>query len=231
MFTDRLDAGHQLADALQSLRGHPDLVVLGLPRGGVPVAAVVAETLDAPLDVIIVRKLGLPSQPELAMGALGEDGGAVLNDDVVRAVRVTPSEISMVKQRESAELMRRSTMYRQGRDRIPLAGRIALIIDDGVATGSTARAACRIARAEGADQVILAVPVAPEGWTERMAGTADTLISVTTPAHFVSVGQFYDRFDQTSDREVVVRLAEASTRTARSQPHANVDLRETDTRG
>lgn len=220
VFTDRLEAGHQLADRLMSLRGNPNLVVVGLPRGGVPVAAVVAEALYAPLDVIVVRKLGLPSQPEVAMGALGEGDVMVLNDELIRAARVTEEQLSVVQRGEGEELKRRAVLFRENRDRISLAGRTVLIVDDGIATGSTAQAACHVARAEGAERVILAVPVAPDGWIQRLAEAADEFVSLATPPDFVAVGQFYRRFDQTSDREVVTRLTDAAARMAGRYPAA-----------
>ena len=149
MFQDRTDAGRQLAEHLGHLRDQ-DVVVVGLPRGGVPVADEVARALDAPLDVILVRKLGVPFQPEVGMGAIGEDGVRVLNDEVIRMARVTRSQLDDVESRERVELERRADRYRAGRTRIPLAGRVVLVVDDGIATGSTARAACQVARLEGA---------------------------------------------------------------------------------
>jgi predicted phosphoribosyltransferase len=145
-FPDRLEAGRRLGRRLAYLRGQ-DVVVLGLPRGGVPVAAAVAEALDAPLDVCLVRKLGAPLQPELAMGAIGEGGVVVMNDDVVRAMEVTQDETSRAEAREREVLAERALRYRGSRPLVPVDGRTVLIVDDGAATGSTARAACRIARA------------------------------------------------------------------------------------
>jgi putative phosphoribosyl transferase len=182
-------------------------VVVGLPRGGVPVAEEVALALDAPLDVLLVRKLGVPFQPELGMGAIGEDGVVVINEDIVRFAAVRPDELANVQAREREELDRRARRYRSGRERAQLAGRVVVIVDDGIATGSTAKAACEVARAAGAKRVVLAVPVAPEDWTDRLAGSADELICVDTPSFFFGVGQFYLRFNQTSDEEVVASLA------------------------
>ena len=162
LFVDRVDAGRRLARKLEHLRG-AGVVVVGLPRGGVPVALEVAEALDAPLDVILVRKLGVPLQPELGMGAIGEDGVRVINHAVISIAGVSESEIADVERRERTELARRAERFRRGRPRIPLEGRTVVVVDDGIATGSTARAACQVARAEGADRVILAVPVAPPG--------------------------------------------------------------------
>lgn len=210
-FIDRVDAGHRLALRLQHLRGEP-LAVLGLPRGGVPVAFEVARTLDAPLDVIVVRKLGVPFQPELAMGAIGEDGVLVLNDDVLRHTGVGREEVAEVEARERAELERRARRFRGDRPRLDLTGRVAVIVDDGIATGSTARAACQVARAQGADRVLVAVPVAPPGWEDRMGGDADECIALDTPEPFWAIGQFYADFSQTPDEEVVACLARAAAR-------------------
>ena len=204
MFKDRVDAGRRLAARLRHLGG--DVVVVGLPRGGVPVAAEVARALDATLDVIVVRKLGVPFQPELGMGAIGEDGIRVINPEVVGMARVTGDELAAVETRERAELVRRAGRFRAGRARVPLAGRVVVIVDDGIATGSTARAACEVARAEGASRVVLAVPVAPRDWTARLAGVADEFVCVDTPEPFFGVGQFYADFTQTTDDEVIACL-------------------------
>src|SRR5690349_3269675 len=201
VFEDRRDAGSQLVDELGFLKGE-DLVVLGLPRGGVPVAAVVAEALDAPLDVIVVRKLGVPFQPELAMGAIGEHGVRIINEDIVRLTRVSRDEVDAVEQRERAELERRAGRFRGDRRHLPLRGRTVVVVDDGVATGSTASAACEVARREGATRVVLAAPVAPEDWIERMGSAADEYVCVFNPRDFLAIGQFYADFSQTSDDEV-----------------------------
>ena len=148
-FVDRTDAGHRLADRLRHFRGQ-DVVVLGLPRGGVPVAYEVARALDAPLDIIVVRKLGVPYQRELAMGTIGEGGVRVIDPGLVSRAMVSDDELHAVEARERVELERRAERFRRVRPRIPLAGRTALIVDDGIATGSTARAACQVARAQGA---------------------------------------------------------------------------------
>jgi putative phosphoribosyl transferase len=215
-FVDRQDAGRRLADKLGRLRGK-DVVVLALPRGGVPVAAEVAAALDAPLDVIMVRKLGVPFQPELGMGAIGEGGVRVLNDEVLTATGVTRAEVEAVQKREAAELHRRARLYRRGRDRIDLHGRTVIVIDDGLATGSTARAACRVARAQGAARIVLAVPVAPRGWTARLADAADELVCLATPFGFQAIGQWYQDFAQTTDQEVIDGLDQAARRTGGQQ--------------
>lgn len=203
-FRDRVDAGRQLARRLGHLRGE-DLVVLGLPRGGVPVAFEVASALRAPLDVIVVRKLGLPFQPELAMGAIGEGGFSVVDRGVVAHARISAEEWRAVEHRERGELEERVARFRRGRRRLDLHGRVTVVVDDGIATGSTARVACEIARHLGAAKVVLAVPVAPIGADRDLTG-ADELVCVETPARFESVGQHYDDFTPTSDEEVVVLL-------------------------
>ena len=210
-FADRLDAGRRLATRLEHVRGQP-VVVLGLPRGGVPVAAEVARSLDAPLDVIVVRKLGVPFQPELGMGAIGEDGVRIINDEIVRMADVSESDLAAVEARERVELERRAQRFRGDRPRSVLAGRTAVIVDDGIATGSTARAACQVARAQGAERVVLAVPVAPVGWTARIGSDADECIALDTPESFWAIGQFYADFSPTSDEEVVDCLARAAER-------------------
>jgi putative phosphoribosyl transferase len=211
-FRDRRDAGRRLARLLDDLRGTSSLVITGLPRGGVPVADEVAAALDAPLDVILVRKLGVPFQPELAFGAVGEDDVQVLNQDVVSMAHLSPAAIEQVAARERAELARRTVRFRAGRRRIPLAGATVVIVDDGIATGATARAACQVARAEGAGRVIVAVPVAPPRWDERLSDVADELVAIQTPVEFSAVGQFYDDFTQSTDDEVVAILAAADAR-------------------
>jgi putative phosphoribosyl transferase len=200
-FVDRADAGRRLAEALEYLRGD-SVVVLGLPRGGVPVAYEVARALHAPLDVIVVRKLGVPSQPELGMGAIGEDGVRILNEEVVRLARVSRSELANVEARERAELERRALRFRGDRPRAVLERRTVVVIDDGIATGSTARAACQVARAHGAARVVLAAPVAPPGVKVRLGAHADELVCLDTPEPFLAIGWFYEDFSQTSDEEV-----------------------------
>ena len=209
VFADRSDAGRRLAGRLLDLRDKP-VVVLGLPRGGVPVAFEVARALGAPLDVIIVRKLGVPFQPELGMGAIGEDGVQIINREVVRAAAVTPEELAAVEARERAELERRARRFRGGRPRQSLDGRVAVVVDDGIATGSTARAACQVARAHGAARVVLAVPVAPPGWETRIGNSADELVCLQTPAPFFAIGQFYTDFTQATDDEVIACLQRAT---------------------
>lgn len=208
-FFDRADAGRRLAKRLEHYRDE-DVVVLGLPRGGVPVAFEVAQALDAPLDVIVVRKLGVPFQPELGMGALGEGGVRIINRDVVSRAYVSDEEIRAVEERERAELERRARRFRGDRPRVGLAGRTAIIIDDGIATGSTARAACQVARAQGASRVVLAAPVAPPHTVAELSQDADEVICLETPEWFGAIGQFYADFSQTPDEDVVALLERAA---------------------
>jgi len=210
VFEDRWDAGRALAARLAFLRAQ-DVVVLGLPRGGVPVASVVAESLDAPLDVIVVRKLGVPFQPELAMGAIGEGGVRVLDRMLLARARVTEEELAAVEAREGAVLDARVERLRRGRPRVDLHGRVAVVVDDGIATGATARVACRVARQLGAERVVLAVPVAP-AQTLRELPEADAVVCVSAPQRFRAVGAHYVDFSPTTDDEVVALLEQADRR-------------------
>jgi predicted phosphoribosyltransferase len=208
-FRDRTEAGRLLAARLSPFAAeHP--VVLGLPRGGVPVAFEVAAALSAPLDVIVVRKLGVPDQPELAMGAIGENGVRVVDDHILRITGVQPREVDRVERRERAELERRVARYRGDRARVSLQGRVVILVDDGIATGSTARAACRVARALGASRIVLAAPVGPPDVAQRVADDADEVICVSQPEDFSAVGGAYQEFAQTSDEEVEQLLAEGA---------------------
>ncbi|MFE4533676.1 alpha/beta family hydrolase [Streptomyces scopuliridis] len=204
-FADRTTAGIQLAGEVARL-DLDDPLVLGLPRGGIPVAYQVARVLDAPLDVIAVRKLGVPSRPELGFGAIGEGGVRILNDDVVRAARLGPRERAAVELTERNALEGRLRAYRADRPPTALTGRTVVIVDDGIATGSTAAAACEVARARGAARVVLAVPVAPPGAVAELSGEADEVVCLYSPDYFGSVGQWYTDFSQTTDAEVVELL-------------------------
>ncbi|MDF0372244.1 phosphoribosyltransferase family protein [[Kitasatospora] papulosa] len=208
-FTDRTDAGRRLAVALRHL-GRRDPVVLGLPRGGVPVAYEVAQALGAPLDVIVVRKLGVPYHPELGFGAIGEGGVRVISEEIVRRTGVGEKDLVAVERAEAAELVRRAHAYREGRPRLPLEGRAVVVVDDGVATGATARAACQVVRAQGAAYVVLAVPVASPDAAARLREDADEVVCLSAPVLFSAVGEWYRDFSQTSDEEVVALLARAS---------------------
>src|SRR5215468_4676737 len=206
---DRTDAGQALARSLDPLRG-TDMVVLGLPRGGVPVAYEVAKALSAPLDVIVVRKLGVPYQPELAMGAIGEGGIRVSNDEVIRRGGITEHEIAAVEERERADLEQQAKHFRAGRPHVDVAGHTAIIVDDGIATGSTAAAACQVARRMGARRVVLAVPVGAPESLAALRNVCDELVCPYAPAFFMAVGTFYDDFRHVPDREVTNLLMRAS---------------------
>jgi putative phosphoribosyl transferase len=219
-FADRADAGRRLAEQLERFRGE-DVVVLGLPRGGVPVAFEVARALGAPLDVIVVRKLGLPFQPELAMGAIGEGGVRIVDRDLVRRTLVSDEELAAVEAGERAELDRRARRFRGDRPPTPLAGRTAIVVDDGVATGSTARAACQVARAQGAARLVLAVPVGPPDSIAGLRAVADKVVCLEAHRWFVAIGQFYADFSQTPDEEVLDLLERAAAvpAAAAASPH------------
>jgi putative phosphoribosyl transferase len=205
IFRDRAEAGALLAtEVVRRRAGQPreEVIVLGLPRGGVPVAAAVARAMDAPLDVIVVRKLGVPYQPELAMGAIGEDGARVLNDQVLAVAGVRAKDLAEVERRERIELERRARTYRGDRPPIDLVGKTAIVVDDGIATGSTVAAACQIARQRGAARVVVATPVAPPSSIHRLAAVADDVIALLTPEDFFAIGEWYLDFSPTSDDEV-----------------------------
>jgi putative phosphoribosyl transferase len=212
LFRDRVDAGRHLADVLLAHAGlgGGEVVVLGLPRGGVPVAAVAGRALGAPLDVILVRKLGVPSQPELAMGAIGEDGVLAKNVSVMEAAAVTDADLEASALRERVELERRARQYREGRPRLDLGGRSAVIVDDGIATGSSARAACSVARAHGASRIVLAVPVGPKPTLSALHDVYDDVFCVASPHSFSAVGEWYDDFSPTSHAEVVELLRDSA---------------------
>jgi predicted phosphoribosyltransferase len=209
-FVDRAEAGRELAACLEEYRA-TDTVVAGLPRGGVPVAFEIAAALELPLDVIVVRKLGVPYQPELALGAVGEHGVRVLNSAVALASGIGDDERAAIERRERAEVERRAELFRAGRDAAPLAGRAVIVVDDGLATGATARAACQVARAAGATKVVLAVPVAPPETLAELADAVDELVCLLAPAGFSAVGEWYEDFTQTSDAEVIALLARGLT--------------------
>jgi putative phosphoribosyl transferase len=217
-FRDRHDAGRRLAERLGPARGG-DFVVLGLPRGGVVVAAEVALALHAPLDVLVVRKLGHPAQPELGVGALGEGGVVVLNEDLLARTGVRLDQLEEVRRREEAEMHRRLEAYRRGGPPVTLAGRTVVIVDDGMATGSTALAAIDVVRQHGAERVILAVPVAPPATVERLRAAADEVVCLESPEHFMAIGEWYDDFRQTTDEEVISLLARSGEREVLVGPH------------
>jgi putative phosphoribosyl transferase len=207
-YADRRDAGAVLAEHLAAYAGHPDVVVLGLVRGGVPVAAEVASRLGAPLDVLVVRKLGVPWAREVAFGALGPGGVQVLNDEI--ASRLTRSTVAAVLRHEANELSRRERLYRPDRPPPDLAGRTALLVDDGLATGASARAAVAVAYSLGAKRVVVAVPVGSIEAAAQLATEADEVICLWQPADFGAVSRYYDHFGQVTDAEVMALLGGAS---------------------
>ena len=210
LFEDRTEAGRRLAAGLAGYSGRSDLVVLALQRGGVPVAYEVARALDAPLDVFLVRKLGVPGQPELAMGALASGGVRVLNEDVIRALCIPEAAIDEVARREQAELQRRELAYRDGRSAPEVEGRTAILIDDGLATGSSMRAAAAALRAKRPARIVVAVPVAAAETCAELEAEVDEVVCLRTPEPFYAVGLWYDDFEQTTDDEVRDLLARAA---------------------
>jgi predicted phosphoribosyltransferase/predicted alpha/beta-hydrolase family hydrolase len=215
-FVDRVDAGRQLAARLEPLRVL-DPIVLALPRGGVPVAAEVAARLGAPLDVLVVRKIGHPRQPELAVGALGEDGVMILDQDSIARLGVTREALNATVARERSELERRVTRYRGSRPRLDVRGRTVIVVDDGLATGASAHAGIAVLRRLGAVRVILAVPVAPADTVNALRRVADDVVCLETPHDFQAVGLWYDDFTQVTDEDVDRLLSSPSDRTIRSE--------------
>jgi predicted phosphoribosyltransferase len=211
-FTDRRAAGRELARRLTDYSERDDVVVLGLPRGGVPVAYEVALALGAPLDVFVVRKLGVPGHEELAMGAIASGGVLVTNREVLAAARIAPAEIEAAIERERAELERRERLYRGGLDAIDLHGRIALAVDDGLATGATMRAAIEALRRRTAEAVVVAVPIAAPVTCTELARHADAIVCVQTAEPLIAVGVWYRDFTATSDDEVRELLEDAARR-------------------
>ncbi len=205
IFKNRVTAGRELAKRLADFKNQ-DAVVLALPRGGVPVAFEIAQSIHAPLDVIVVRKLGIPFQPELAMGAVGEGGIFSKNDQVIAMAKITPRQFEEARLRENEVVADRARKFREGRSPVLLKGRLALIVDDGIATGSTAQAACHVARALGAEKVILAVPVGSKEALEALSNIADQVICLEVPENFFAVGEWYEDFSAVTDEEVVTLL-------------------------
>jgi putative phosphoribosyl transferase len=216
LFRNREEAGRRLAAALSErgdLGSHP--LVLALPRGGVPVAAPVAEALDAPLDVLVVRKLGMPGHSELAMGAVAPGGVRVLNEEIVRSFAIDPSAIEQVAERELAELERRERLYRGGRPAPDVKDRVVVLIDDGLATGATMRVAIEALRSQGAGRIVVAVPVAAPDVCQVIDEQAESALCLETPEPFAAVGRWYLEFPQTSDEEVRELLERSNRRAAR----------------
>lgn len=201
-FLDRQDAGRQLAARLTAYAGRPDVTVVGLPRGGVPVAAEIAASLAAPLDVFVVRKLGVPHQPELAMGAIAEGGVEIRHDDLIAALGITEQKVEAVAARERQELDRRVRLLRGNRGPTPLGGRTVILVDDGLATGATMEAAIAAIRKLGPRRLVVAVPVGAAETARRIAAQVDEFISVACPESFGAVGQWYVDFSETTDSDV-----------------------------
>jgi len=214
-FLNRQDAGRQLAASLGAYAGDPTVLVLGLPRGGVPVAYEVARALEAPLDVFVVRKLGVPGHRELAMGAIASGGLRVLNMDVIEALGISPAVVESVADRELLEIERQERTFRGSAPFPEFLGRTTIVVDDGLATGSTMRAAVGALRASNPARIIVAVPVAAAETTRRLQKEADGVVCLSAPADFHAVSMWYDDFSQTSDEEVR-RLLEASTAVSRT---------------
>jgi putative phosphoribosyl transferase len=209
-FPDRAEAGRFLATKLSKYSGRDDVIVLGLPRGGVPVAYEVARALRVPLDVFIVRKLGVPGFEELAVGAIASGGVRVLNEDVARALPNADEIIEAVTKHETAEVERREQKYRDGRPAPEIQGKTAILIDDGLATGATMRAAVKALRQRGAAKIVVAVPVGPLDTCKEFEEEADEVVCASAPEFFQAVGQYYEDFSQTSDEEVRQLLASAA---------------------
>lgn len=207
MFVDRAQAGRLVAERLEHLRGS-DAIILGIPRGGVPVAAEIARALGAELDVVVPRKVGAPRNPELAIGAVAP-GVRVLDEDLVRRLGVDEAYLEREIADQEREIARRTEAYRAGRPAPRIGGRVAVVVDDGVATGSTVIAAARWVRAQGAARSVIAIPVGPYQSLSRLAREADEVVVVDTPEPFYAVGQWYERFEQLTDEEVVAMLERA----------------------
>ena len=211
-FRDRREAGVELASQLSHYASDPEVVVLALPRGGVPVAYEIARSLRAPLDVFEVRKLGVPGHEELAMGAIGSGGGFYLNDEVIEALRIGRTELEETIARERTELERRAKVYRDSRPRPEIRGKTIVLVDDGVATGASAIAAIRSLRAAGVGRIVLAIPVGPIETCEILRGLVDELVCLQIPEHFHAVGYAYAQFGQVGDEEVRALLNDAAER-------------------
>lgn len=212
-FRGRVEAGQLLADALEAYKGRPGVIVLGLPRGGVAVARIVADALGAPMDVLLVRKLGVPWQPELGFGAVAETPGKpvrILDAGLVAECELSPEAIEEIAAREQLELERRSRLYRGTRSLADLHGREVIVVDDGLATGSTMLAAVRALRQQNAGRIVVAVPVGSRSACQTLRKEADELVCLCAPEHFESVGSWYEDFTQVTDREVQQALSPAS---------------------
>jgi predicted phosphoribosyltransferase len=208
VFTDRREAGRVLAGLLAAYRGRPDVVVLGLARGGLPVAFEVARALQLPLDAFIVRKLGAPGHEEFAIGALASGGRVVINDDVVRDLQISPQQLREIVDREAAELRRREAVYRGGRAAVEVTGKTVILVDDGLATGSSMMAAVAALRESDPAKIVIAVPAAPQSTCQQFTGLVDEVVCASIPTPFVAVGESFRDFRQVSDDEVHELLAD-----------------------
>lgn len=208
LFLNRRDAGQQLAGRLALWRADPNVIVLGIPRGGIITAAEVARALNAPLDVWITRKIGAPEEPELAIGAIASDGTLVLDEVAIRELRVSQKFIERERERELREIARRAELYRQGRPPLVIANRVVILCDDGVATGATTLVALRALRKQKPARLILAVPVGPSVVLYSLARECDEIVVLATPEPFLAVGRFYEEFEQTTDEQVTAALRE-----------------------
>lgn len=212
IFQDRCDAGRQLAERLASLKDQADITVLGIPRGGVLVAAEVARALNAPLGVFLAHKLGAPFNPELAIGAVTGNGEILLDEDLVSELRLSPTDIAREAERQRKEIERRMTLYQQGRPPLDVKNKTVILVDDGVATGSTVLASLRALRRQQPARLILAIPVGPADTLQKLGRECDQVVVLDAPVIFLAVGNFYQRFEQTSD-EKVIQLLNAQAKT------------------
>jgi putative phosphoribosyl transferase len=210
IFLNRTDAGRKLAGRLAAYANRADVIVLGLPRGGVPVAFEVARALHAPLDVFLSRKLGVPGQEELAFGALASGGVRVLDQDLIREIGISPEEVARVTEKAQKELERRESVYRAGRPPLRVEGLTALLVDDGIATGSSIRAGAKALRQMKPARIVIAVPVAPASTCKRLRDAVDELVCLHMPKMFLAIGQFYEDFSQLSDEEVIDLLRQST---------------------
>jgi putative phosphoribosyl transferase len=226
-YRNRSDAGHELARHLSEYEGRPDVLVLGLARGGVPVAAAVASRLGAPLDVFLVRKLGVPGHPELAMGAIAEGGIKVLSHWLIEELAIPHALINEVAVRERLQLDRHDALFRSGRPRLPASARTVIVVDDGLATGATMQATIAALRAQKPARIVVAAPVGARETCERLAAIADQVVCPQVPEPFTAVGRWYDTFDQTTDDEVRLLLATScsSARRPGTQPRSPERIR------
>jgi putative phosphoribosyl transferase len=201
-FRNRTDAGRILAGKLKKYANHPDVIVIALPRGGVPIGFEISRALNVPLDIMIVRKLGVPGHEELAMGAIASGGSRILNRNVIESLQIPPDAIEAVEKREALELMRRERAYRGNRATFPVAGHTLILVDDGIATGSTMRVAIAALREQKAGRIVVATPVAPPTVRWEMEALVDDFVALITPEDFFGVGQWYEDFTQTDDDTV-----------------------------